>query len=191
MRRVIPVSAVLLTAAATLSAQTGAWLGQPMTAWNQPAGAVPASGIGISSQAALERRCGSASAGTAVSSDALRRASWVTYRHLDQSLEKGDVEVIGGMTGATPGCEPTLFNLFVFVGGRFAGTVSPTRMMPSRDGAAGAVRIISDDTMTVEFARYTDGDPDCCPSSRVRVNYRIERKGAGPTLLATDTRQVR
>ena len=86
MRRVIPVSAVLLTAAATLSAQTGAWLGQPMTAWNQPAGAVPASGIGISSQAALERRCGSASAGTAVSSDALRRASWVTYRHLDQSL---------------------------------------------------------------------------------------------------------
>ena len=68
------------------------------------------------------------------------------YRHLDQLLEKGDVEVIGGMTGATPGCEPTLFNLFVFVGGRFAGTVSPTRMMPSRDGAAGAVRIISDDT---------------------------------------------
>ena len=70
MRRVIPVSAVLLTAAATVSAQTGAWLGQPMTAWNAPAAAVPASGIGISSQAALERRCGSASAGTAVSSDA-------------------------------------------------------------------------------------------------------------------------
>ena len=61
---------------------------------------------------------------------------WVTSRHLDQSLEKGDVEVIGGMTGATPGCEPTLFNLFVFLGGQFAGTVSPTRMMPFRDGAA-------------------------------------------------------
>ena len=73
MRRVIPVSALLLIAAATLSAQTGAWLGQPMTAWNQPAGAVPASGIEPSSQAALERRCGSASTATAVSSDALRR----------------------------------------------------------------------------------------------------------------------
>ena len=127
MRRVIPISAVLLTAAATLSAQTGAWLGQPMTAWNQPAAAVPASGIG----AVRRRRSNAAAArpprGAAVSSDALRRARWVTFRHLDQSLEKGDVEVIGGMTGATPGCEPTLFNLFVFAGGRFAGTVSPTR----------------------------------------------------------------
>ena len=189
MRGVIPVSVVLLTAAATLSAQTGAWLGQPMTAWNPSVAAVPASGIGASEQTTLERRCGSA--GTAASSDALRRARWVPFRHLDQSFEKGDVEVIGGMTGATPGCEPSLFNLFVFVGGRFAGTASPTRMMPSRDGAAGAVRITSDDTMTVEFARYTDGAPDCCPSSRVRVSYRIERKGAGPTLVATDTRQVR
>ena len=45
--------------------------------------------------------------------------------------------------------------------------------------------------MTVEFARYIDSDPDCCSSSRVRVSYRIERKGAGPTLLATDARQVR
>ena len=189
MRRVIPVSVVLLTAVAALSAQTGAWLDQPMTAWNPPAGAVPASGIGASEQTALESRCGSA--GTAASSDALRRKNWVTFRHLDQSFERGDVEVIGGMTGATPGCEPTLFNLFVFVGGRFAGTVSPTRMIQSRDGAAGAVRITGADVLTVEFARYTDGDPDCCPSSRVRVSYRIERTGAGPTLVATDTRQVR
>jgi len=191
VRGVIPVGLVLLTTAATLSAQTGAWLGQPMTAWNTPAAAVPASGIGASSQAALERRCGSASAGTAVASDALRRARWVTFRHLDQSFEKGDVEVIGGMTGATPGCDPTLFNLFVFVGGRFAGTVSPTAMMPSRDGAAGAVRITGVDTLTVEFARYMPGDAECCPSSRMRVSYRIEKTGAGPTLVATDTRQVR
>ena len=64
-------------------------------------------------------------------------------------------------------------------------------MKPSRDGAAGAVRITGDDTMTVEFARYMPGDAECCPSSRVRVSYRIEKTGAGPTLVATDTRQVR
>ena len=64
-------------------------------------------------------------------------------------------------------------------------------MTPSRDGAAGAVRITGADTMTVEFARYMPGDAECCPSSRERVSYRIEKTGAGPTLVATDTRQVR
>ena len=80
------------------------------------------------------------------------------------------------MTGATPGCEPLYFNLFVFVGGVFAGTVSPVMMAPTRDGAAGAVRITGADTLTVEFARYMPGDSECCPSSRVRVSYRIERE---------------
>ena len=95
------------------------------------------------------------------------------------------------MTDATPGCEATSFNLFVFVGGRFAGTVSPTLMTTSRDGVAGSVRITGADTIAVEFARYRPGDAECCPSSRERMNYRIERTSAGPTLVATGTRQVR
>jgi hypothetical protein len=95
------------------------------------------------------------------------------------------------MAAATPGCSPESFNLFVFAGGVFAGTVSPAAMSPSRDGVAGAVRITGDTTLTVEFARYKPGDAECCPSSRERVSYRIEKTGAGPTLVATDTRQVR
>ena len=95
------------------------------------------------------------------------------------------------MAAATPGCEPTAFNLFVFVDGRFAGTFSPAPMNPSRDGAAGAVRITGVDTLTVEFARYMPDDAECCPSSRERVSYRIEKTGAGPTLVQTDARKVR
>ena len=73
----------------------------------------------------------------------------------------------------------------------FAGTVASEAMTPARDEAAGAVRVTGADTITVEFARYLPGDPECCPSSRERVSYRIETKGAGPTLVATGTRQVR
>lgn len=152
---------------------------------------VPTSPLSADAQVALEKRCGTPTAGSPESAAALRRARWVPFLHLDQPIARDGIEVVGGMTSATPGCAAESFNLFVFVGGTFAGTVSQTAMAPSRDGAAGAVRITGTDTLTVEFARYLPGDAECCPSSRERVSYRIEKTGAGPTLVATGTRQVR
>ena len=175
-----------------LSAQLAAgWLDRPPAGWNQPAASVPPSRIAADSQATLERRCGAPKSASPGAVDAIRRARWVPFLHLDQAIASNDIEVLGGMTGATPGCEPLYFNLFVFAGGVFVGTVSPVMMAPTRDGAAGAVRITGADALSVEFARYVAGDSDCCPSSRVRVSYRIDRSGAGPTLVATDARQVR
>ncbi len=153
--------------------------------------AIPSSPLTVDSHAALEKRCGTPKAASSEALAALRRARWVPFLHLDQAIARNGIEVVGGMTAATPGCEPERFNLFVFVDGTFAGTVSPAVMAPSRDGAAGAVRITSADTLTVEFARYLPNDTECCPSSRERVSYRIEKRGAGPTLVKTDTRQVR
>ena len=152
---------------------------------------VPTSALSTDSHAALEKRCGTPTAASPESITALRGARWVPFLHLDQAIARNGIEVVGGMTAATPGCEPTSFNLFVFVDGRFAGALSPAVMNPARDGAAGAVRITGVDTLTVEFARYMPGDAECCPSSRERVGYRIEKPGTGPTLVATDTRQVR
>ena len=194
------LAGALMASCVTVSAQAGTgWLDRPMTSWNQPSAGVPASGITADSGAALARRCGfsvplkpdTTSTPASTSTDAVRRAGWVPFLHLDQAIARDDVEVIGGMTAASPGCEPILFNLFAFAGGRFAGTVSPTPMTPSRDGAAGAVRITGTNALTVEFARYAAGDSECCPSSRVRVTYRIDKTGAGPTLIATDARQLR
>ena len=167
--------ALILAAAAALSAQTS----------------VPTSPITADAHAGLEKRCGTPKAASPESIAALRRARWVPFLHLDQAIARNGIEVVGGMTSATPGCEPESFNLFVFVGGVFAGAVSPMPMTPSRDRAAGAVRITGADTLTVEFARYMPGDAECCPSARERVSYRIDKTGAGATLVATDTRQVR
>lgn len=152
---------------------------------------VPSSPLSADAYFSLEKRCGTPKSASPESIAALRRARWVPFLHLDQAIARNGIEVIGGMTAATPGCAPERFNLFVFAEGKFAGTVASTAMTPSRDEAAGAVRVTGADTITVEFARYLPGDPECCPSSRERVSYRIETKGAGPTLVATGTRQVR
>jgi hypothetical protein len=168
-------TAVLIVTATTLLAQSN----------------IPASALSADAHLALEKRCGTPKAASAEPAAALRRARWVPFLHLDQAIAREGIEVIGGMSSATPGCAPESFNLFVFVGGAFAGPVSKTAMTPSRDGVAGAVRITGTDTLTVEFARYLPGDSECCPSSRERVSYRVEKTGAGLTLVATGTRQLR
>jgi hypothetical protein len=172
----ITIGALLISAiTTTLSAQT----------------AIPASSLDAGAHAALEKRCGTPKAASPESVSALQRARWVPFLHLDQANARNGIEVVGGMTAATPGCEPESFNLFVFVEGAFAGTLSRTAMTPSRDSVAGAVRITGADTLTVEFAKFTASDAPCCPSSRERVSYRIDKKGTGATLVATDTRQLR
>jgi hypothetical protein len=173
--RRLTTGALLVAATTTLLAQTSA----------------PLSPLVAAAHAALEKRCGTPKSASPESLAALRRARWVPFLHLDQVIARDGIEVVGGMSAATPGCAPEMFNLFVFVGGAYAGTVSPTAMTPSRDGAAGSVRITGTDTITVEFARYTPSDSECCPSSRERVSYRIEKTGAGATLVATGTRVVR
>jgi len=177
--------------ATALAAQAGSWLDRPLARWNSAGAAMPAPPASPDARPALARRCASlVAAGSAV--DALvTRAGWVPFLHLDRRLTRDDVEVVGGMAAAGPACEPTVFNLFVFVGGRFAGTLSPSSMSTSRDGVAGSVRLMGPDALTTEFARYTATDSECCPSSVVRVSYRINRAGAAPVLEASEARRVR
>jgi LppP/LprE lipoprotein len=187
---------LILVVAATLlpppmSAQSGtSWLDRPMASWNQSTTAVPPAQAGAESPGVLERRCGSSSLAASPTADAVRKAGWAPFLLFDRAIARDDVDVIGGMVAAAaPGCEPTTFNLFVFVGGRFAGTISPIVMGQGRDGVVGAVRVTGTDALTAEFARYTTKDTECCPSSRVRVTYRIER--AQPTLVPIDLRTLR
>jgi LppP/LprE lipoprotein len=194
MRNAIVVGVMLFSAVTTVQVELSAqarWLDQPLKSWHQPAAGVPMSSITADGHATLERRCGSPTSASPGVVDAIRRARWVPFLHLDQAIAGNDIQVLGGMTGATPDCEPLYFNLFVFAGGVFAGTVSPVIMAPTRDGAAGAVRLTGPDTLTVEFARFMPGDADCCPSLRLRVSYRIDKSGVGPSLVPTDALQIR
>ena len=120
----------------------------------------------------------------------LSRAGWRPYLHQDRALVHQGIEIIGGLTDMTQGCEPVSFNLFVFVDGRFAGTLAPAPMTTARDGVIGAVRIVDDTALTAEFARYTANDSECCPSSRVKVTYRIDR-GQAPVVTPVSSQALR
>jgi hypothetical protein len=127
--------------------------------------------------AAMSKRCNLSVRRDTPGQRALADAGWLPYLHVDREIAQRDVEIVAGMAEADGMCRPMDFNVFVFVGGQLAGTLSPLLMTSRGDGAIGAVRLAPDDTIAAEFARYTDRDALCCPSGRISVRYRIDRKG--------------
>ena len=189
-----------LPAAHGLAQSAGTWLDRPMQGWNSAGGAIPsARSLPVASSATLERckvaappglPAATPNQGSPLAGPSLPRAGWRPYLHQDRALARLGIEIIGGLTDMTQTCEPVSFNLFVFVDGRFAGTLAPAPMTTARDGAVGAVRIVSDTALTAEFARYAASDSECCPSSRVKVTYRIDR-GQAPIVTPVSSQTLR
>lgn len=168
----------------SVAAQT-AWLDQPLTGWNAAGAPLPRGAV---DEVAL-KRCNLVPPSTAADR-ALEAAGWIPQPHLDRRLISNDVEIVAGSRSLDASCAPAAFNLFVFVGGRFAGTLSPGPMTPRTDGSAGPVRFVNEG-ISAEFARYKPGDADCCPSARVAVQYRIDRTPAGPSVVPVNVRTTR
>jgi hypothetical protein len=173
-------------------AQPSFWLDRsPLEPWNRVGAPIPAAPSASEPRAALTTRCRSiVQTGSPAAAD-LAQAGWVPFLHVDRRIARDDVEVIGGMVEADAACEPTAFNLFVFVANRYAGALSPVPMRSRADGAVGAVRLTGPDAMTAEFARYTDADAMCCPSSTFRVTYRVNRGTTPPVVEAREVRRIR
>lgn len=179
-----------------LQAPTDSWLDQsPLKGWNSPGGEVPGAPAGTGGvqedRADLLQRCKLVVNTKTPSDSAVAGAGWIPFRLFDREIVRGDVEIVGGMAGADGMCRPAPFNVFVFVGGRFAGTLSPEPMTSRLDGSIGAARLVEDDLVSAEFARYGPDDPLCCPSSRVTVRYRIDRTTAQPVVTPLDVRKTR
>jgi hypothetical protein len=161
-----------------------------LTSWNERAGA---DGVLLARSAATFRvRCTlNDDLRTTPGQRAVSQSGRVAFLPFGRALVQGDLEVIGGMSDATDDCAPARFNFFVFVGGAYAGTLSPVDMTTGQDGVVGMVRFPPGDVVTAEFARYGATDTECCPSGRVRVSYKVERRGSGPVVVATEIRKLR
>lgn len=183
---------LLLTfvASAAQTADRAGWLDRPLTNWNVPGASMPKAPTAEEPIATLIKRCQLQLPTSTAAERAIEAAGWIPFWNFDQQLVRDDVEIVGGMSAADGMCRPMAYNLFVFVGGRFAGTLSPATMNSRLDGSSGAVRV-APPTITVEFARYTATDPLCCPSSRVTVQYRIDRPSSGPIVAALEVRTTR
>ena len=182
---VLAVLVCVLSAGAGVVAQsaTKSWLDRPLTSWNDPGRPIPSAMPTGETILEMAKRCDLAVRRRTPAERAIADAGWLPYLHVDREIVDRDVEIVGGMTEADGMCRPADFNIFVFVGGRLAGTLSPLTMRSRVDGAIGAVRLAADDTIAAEFVRFADSDPLCCPSGRVTVRYRIDRKGPQPVVV--------
>lgn len=194
MMKSIVLALVCTTAvAAQAPAPAPAWLDKPLTNWNTAGRAIPAAKAEEEPITELANRCKDLPMlRTTAGERALAAAGWVPFRMFDRQIVDRDVEIIGGLAGADGMCRPANYNVFVFVNGRLAGTLSPQEMDSRSDGSiGGAIRLAADDTIDAGFARYTDKDPLCCPSSHVTVRYRIDRKSTTPAVVPMSVRVTR
>ncbi len=78
---------------------------------------------------------------------------------------------------------PLGYQVFVFVDGAFAGTLSPGLMNARGDSALTQARLIGPTMLSADFVRFSTADPLCCPSARSTVQYRVERSAQGPVVV--------
>jgi hypothetical protein len=190
----IQAIAVLLLLGMSLSAQTpeASWLDRPLKNWNVSGRALPRAVPNGETIAGISKRCAMPSLTGTSGEQALTGAGWLPLHMFDRQIVQRDVEIVGGLAGADGMCRPTQFNVFVFVKGQLAGTLSPSDMDSRTDGSiGGGIRLAEDETIAAEFARYTSVDPLCCPSGRVTVRYRIDRTSSPPVVVPVNSQPTR
>jgi LppP/LprE lipoprotein len=192
MLKVITI-ALLFTTAAVAQAPEPTWLDRPLSNWNKAATTLPRAVPNGETIAEAMKRCGDLrTLRNTPAERALADAGWLPFHMFDRQILQRDVEIVGGLAGVDGMCRPIDFNVFVFVAGRFAGTLSPGEMSSRNDGSiAGGIRLAEDDTIAAEFARYAESDPLCCPSGRVTVRYRIDRKALSAVVVPVSTQPTR
>jgi len=186
--------AIALLLGAMVAAQTpeSTWLDRPLTNWNTSGRAMPPRVGNGESIAEITRRCAFLPMKRNTEGErAVADAGWLPFHMFDRQIIERDVEIVGGLAGADAMCRPVDFNIFVFVGGRLAGTLSPSEMASRTDGSIGGAIRFADDAVSAEFARYAAPDAICCPSERVTVRYRIDRKESPPVVVPVGVQPTR
>jgi len=156
--------------------QIASWLDQSKPAsWNKPGLPIPAA---PPVEGAIDSRCRAQARPAELENDRrLREKGW----DLIGAYQGGwQILVIGVTAGYDGMCRPWQYQTFVFVGGVFAGTLSPAAMDSRTDGALSQVSLQANNRLTAQYARYTAKDAACCPSSRTNVVFEIA--GDGPVL---------
>jgi len=170
------------------SAPPGAWLDtQSVPNWNNQHGGLPKADTrgsdalpgGPCAEQILEP--------TGREDKAVSDAGWSV---VSEPQSRAGTVVVTAATGADGMCRPLGVQGFVFLDGRFAGTLSPHPMDSRTDGILGRVQLFGA-TLRADFRRYSATDPLCCPSRTSTVSYRLETSADGPVLVPSGVETVR
>jgi hypothetical protein len=172
-------AALLLTAASPV-----AWLdAKTLPTWNTSA-TLPARTGAADPQLAKSGRCyDSTRPATSPEDRQLIARGWSLVGPYQRY---GATVIVTGMGGVDGMCRPEAFQTFVFVGGAFAGTLSP-KLMNAREDASIAslgVSLYNASDFAADFARYSADDPLCCPHATTTVMYEIKTVNGRPRVVA-------
>ena len=176
------VRSFVLTAALFLIAQaafagSGGWLDKPLAGWNEAGASLPKAPEPKGDSPNDPRCTGPVRQPETPPERAVAAAGWSLF---GKARVTGSTTVLLAEASVDGMCRPWDYQAFVFVSGRYAGTLSPALMDSRADGALSEVRLLSPTEIEVTFLRYVDADPLCCPSRLSTVRYRIERRSKGP-----------
>ena len=180
MRRALLAVLVPLLLSPSAPAAERSWLDRPLAPWNKAGDKVPkAPRHGDLSRCRAQVR---PSAGSADRS--LIAAGWSPFGALQVYAETVLITATSEVDGA---CRPVDYQAFVFVKGRFAGTLAPVTMTSRTDGSFTTFRLVSDKAVVAEAARYADGDPLCCPTRTSTRRRREPRSSSRASCWATSS----
>jgi predicted secreted protein len=176
-------------AAPPTAAPTGFWLDSPPRSFNAPGTAGPPQAPPMGNTDSRCRTQEAAPSGPAET--AVADAGW-TLESYWPPITNGDLTLVTALADYDGMCRPMQFNVFAFVNGVYAGTLSPEPMDSRADGElagppATAVRVPSPTSIEATFLRYAANDPACCPSGGTdRVVYAVQQVQGRPLVVPTE-----
>jgi hypothetical protein len=184
-RYALPVRALMLALALVIVAPAGAvaasWLDQdPPANWNTLRAPVPEAPPPQGDPADTPRCKEQVRAPDTSVDRAVASRGWTL---LGPATTHGATAIVLAATSVDGMCRPRSYQAFVFVRARFAGTLSPVPMDSREDGAESMIRVVSASELSVQYTRYVDSDPRCCPSRLTVVRFRVDRLRDGPIVV--------
>jgi hypothetical protein len=157
----------------------GAWLdAHTLTNWNDAYRELPSPPAATGEPAA--DRC--EDEGRAAGRPEERQVTEAGWSLFGEPHTRGGTAVVVAANGADEMCRPLDLQAFVFVDGRFAGTLAPHPMQARTDGVLDRIQMF-ESTLRADFNRYAAADPPCCPSRTSTVSYRLVADRRGPLLV--------
>jgi hypothetical protein len=177
--------ALLAASSAAAKPPVAGWLDHNTPAnWNKPAGAIPRGPK--SPFADMIAQCEKRGAEETKQSPATAETRQVTAAGwLGATVERraGDTVVVFARNGLDGMCRPLAYQYFVFVGGRFVGTLAPQPMDSREDGSGVLEKKPQARRFTVEYARFRESDGRCCPSRTSTVTFEVRDAPGGPLVV--------
>jgi len=172
--------AALLFIVRVSTTASGEWLDRPLADWNHAGASVPNAPEPKGDPPTDPRCAGPLRQPERPPERAVAEAGWSLF---GKARFSGATVVLLAEASVDGMCRPWDYQAFVFVSGRYAGTLSPKLMDSRTDGALSEVRVVSPSDVEAVFLRYVEADPLCCPSRLTTVRYRIEHRPKGPAVV--------